>query len=47
MTRVGYRVRLLGAFIFGHFPDRARPKIAFLINVLIVEGSTCLTGLLP
>jgi len=39
--------RLLGAFIFGHFGDRAGRKIAFLTNILIVGGSTCLTGLLP
>src|SRR6516164_5017722 len=43
----GYPARLLGAFIFGHFGDRAGRKIAFLINILIVGGSTCLTGLLP
>ena len=43
----GYPARLLGAFIFGHFGDRAGRKIAFLVNILIVGGSTCLTGLLP
>jgi MFS transporter, MHS family, shikimate and dehydroshikimate transport protein len=43
----GYPARLLGAFIFGHYGDRAGRKFAFLINILIVGGSTCLTGLLP
>jgi MFS family permease len=43
----GYPARFLGAFIFGHFGDRAGRKIAFLTNILIVGGSTCLTGLLP
>jgi MFS transporter, MHS family, shikimate and dehydroshikimate transport protein len=43
----GQPARLLGAFIFGHFGDRAGRKVAFLINILIVGGSTCLTGLLP
>src|ERR1700730_3190544 len=28
----GYPARLLGAFIFGHFGDRAGRKFAFLIN---------------
>ena len=43
----GQPARLLGAFIFGHFGDRAGRKVAFLTNLLIVGGSTCLTGLLP
>src|SRR5215469_8646891 len=43
----GYPARLLGAFIFGHFGDRAGRKFAFLLNILIVGGSTCATGLLP
>jgi MHS family shikimate/dehydroshikimate transporter-like MFS transporter len=43
----GQPARLVGAFIFGHFGDRAGRKIAFLTNILIVGGSTCLTGLLP
>ena len=43
----GYPARLLGAFIFGHFGDRVGRKTAFLVNILIVGGSTCLTGLLP
>jgi MFS family permease len=43
----GYPARLLGAFIFGHFGDRSGRKIAFLINIVIVGASTCLTGLLP
>ena len=43
----GYPARLLGAFIFGHFGDRAGRKTAFLINIVVVGGSTCLTALLP
>ena len=43
----GYPARLFGAFIFGHFGDRAGRKFAFLINIVVVGGSTCLTGLLP
>src|ERR1043165_2117191 len=41
----GYPARLLGAFIFGHFGDRTGRKFAFLINIVIVGASTCLTGL--
>jgi MHS family shikimate/dehydroshikimate transporter-like MFS transporter len=43
----GYPARLVGAFIFGHFGDRTGRKFAFLINIVIVGTSTCLTGLLP
>jgi MFS transporter, MHS family, shikimate and dehydroshikimate transport protein len=43
----GYPARLLGAFIFGHFGDRTGRKFAFLINIVIVGASTCLTGFLP
>jgi MHS family shikimate/dehydroshikimate transporter-like MFS transporter len=43
----GFPARLLGAFLFGHFGDRAGRKFAFLINILIVGVTTCLTGLLP
>jgi MFS transporter, MHS family, shikimate and dehydroshikimate transport protein len=43
----GFPARLLGAFIFGHFGDRAGRKIAFVTNILIVGVTTCLTGLLP
>lgn len=43
----GFPARLLGAFIFGHFGDRAGRKFAFLINITIVGVTTCLTGLLP
>ena len=43
----GYPARLLGAFIFGHFGDRAGRKFAFLMNLLIVGTSTRLIGLLP
>jgi MHS family shikimate/dehydroshikimate transporter-like MFS transporter len=43
----GHPARLLGAFLFGHFGDRAGRKFAFLLNILIVGGSTCATALLP
>ena len=43
----GFPARLLGAFIFGHFGDRTGRKYSFLINILIVGVTTCLTGLLP
>jgi len=43
----GHPARLLGAFVFGHFGDRAGRKFAFLINIVVVGVSTCLTGLLP
>jgi MFS transporter, MHS family, shikimate and dehydroshikimate transport protein len=43
----GFPARLLGAFIFGHFGDRAGRKYSFLVNILIVGVMTCLTGLLP
>ena len=37
----------MGAFIFGHFGDRAGRKVAFVTNILVVGVTTCLTGLLP
>jgi MFS family permease len=43
----GHPARLLGAFIFGHFGDRAGRKFAFLINIIVVGASTFLTGLVP
>jgi MFS family permease len=43
----GHPARLIGAFIFGHFGDRSGRKFAFLINIVVVGASTCLTGLLP
>jgi len=43
----GHPARLLGAFLFGHFGDRSGRKFAFLINIVVVGASTCLTGLLP
>ena len=43
----GFPARLLGAFIFGHFGDRAGRKFAFTANILLVGITTCLTGLLP
>jgi MFS family permease len=43
----GFPARLLGAFIFGHFGDRTGRKFCFLLNILIVGITTCLTGLLP
>jgi MFS family permease len=42
-----FPARLLGAFIFGHFGDRAGRKCAFLVNILIVGVTTCLTGSYP
>ena len=43
----GFPARLVGAFVFGHFGDRAGRKIAFVTNILVVGATTCLTGLLP
>jgi len=43
----GFPARLAGAFIFGHFGDRVGRKHAFLVNILIVGATTCLTGILP
>src|SRR5215471_7917068 len=43
----GFPARLLGAFIFGHYGDRASRKYSFLVNILILGVATCLTGLLP
>jgi MFS family permease len=43
----GFPARLVGAFIFGHFGDRAGRKIAFVTNIFVVGVTTCLTGLLP
>ncbi|HYT66748.1 MAG TPA: MFS transporter [Vicinamibacterales bacterium] len=43
----GYPARLVGAFVFGHFGDRAGRKVAFLVNIVVVGASTCVTGLLP
>ena len=43
----GFPARLVGAFIFGHFGDRASRKYSFLINILVVGVATFLTGLLP
>jgi MHS family shikimate/dehydroshikimate transporter-like MFS transporter len=43
----GFPARLLGAFIFGHFGDRTGRKFSFLLNIVIVGVTTCLTGLLP
>jgi MFS transporter, MHS family, shikimate and dehydroshikimate transport protein len=43
----GFPARLLGAFLFGHFGDRIGRKFSFMVNIIIVGGSTCLTGLLP
>ena len=44
---VAFPARLLGAFIFGHFGDRAGRKFSFLLSIAIVGGTACLTGLLP
>jgi MFS transporter, MHS family, shikimate and dehydroshikimate transport protein len=43
----GFPARLVGAFIFGHFGDRAGRKVVFVTNILLVGITTCLTGLLP
>lgn len=43
----GFPARLLGAFLFGHFGDRTGRKFSFLLNIVIVGVTTCLTGLLP
>jgi MFS transporter, MHS family, shikimate and dehydroshikimate transport protein len=43
----GFPARLVGAFVFGHFGDRAGRKVAFVTNILVVGVTTCLTGLLP
>ncbi len=43
----GFPARLLGAFLFGHFGDRAGRKFSFMLNIIIVGATTCLTGLLP
>lgn len=43
----GFPARLLGAFVFGHFGDRAGRKVVFVTNILVVGVTTCLTGLLP
>jgi MFS family permease len=43
----GFPARLLGAFLFGHFGDRTGRKFSFLLNIIIVGVTTCLTGLLP
>src|SRR5438046_2986740 len=41
----GFPARLVGAFIFGHFGDRAGRKVAFVTNILVVGVTTCSTGL--
>jgi MFS family permease len=43
----GFPARLLGAFVFGHFGDRAGRRFAFIINISLVGLTTCLTGVLP
>ncbi len=43
----GFPARLVGAFIFGHFGDRAGRKVVFVTNILLVGITTCLTALLP
>ena len=43
----GFPARLLGAFLFGHFGDRTGRKFSFILNIMIVGATTCLTGLLP
>jgi MFS family permease len=43
----GFPARLLGACLFGHFGDRTGRKFSFVVNIIIVGVTTCLTGLLP
>jgi MFS transporter, MHS family, shikimate and dehydroshikimate transport protein len=43
----GFPARLLGAFLFGHFGDRTGRKYSFMVNIIIVGATTCLTGLMP
>ena len=43
----GFPARLLGAFLLGHFGDRIGRKFSFMVNIIIVGATTCLTGLLP
>ena len=43
----GFPARLFGAFLFGHFGDRIGRKFSFMVNIIIVGATTCLTGLLP
>ncbi len=43
----GFPARLFGAFLFGHYGDRIGRKFSFMVNIIIVGASTCLTGLLP
>jgi MFS family permease len=33
-------------FLFGHFGDRTGRKFSFMVNIIIVGATTCLTGLL-
>jgi MHS family shikimate/dehydroshikimate transporter-like MFS transporter len=43
----GFPARVLGAFLFGHFGDRTGRKFSFMVNIIMVGATTCLTGLLP
>ncbi|MEX2111452.1 MAG: MFS transporter [Gemmatimonadaceae bacterium] len=44
---VGFAVRPLGALVFGRIGDIAGRKIAFLMTLLIMGGSTAAIGFLP
>ena len=44
---VGFAVRPFGALVFGRIGDIVGRKIAFLITLLIMGGSTAAIGLLP
>ncbi|HLH75730.1 MAG TPA: MFS transporter [Candidatus Binataceae bacterium] len=44
---VSYVVRPLGAFVFGHFGDRAGRKNTFLVSITMMGGATAAIGLLP
>ncbi len=43
----GFPARRIRTFLFGHFGDRTGRKFSFMVNIIIVGASTCLTGLLP
>ena len=44
---VGYLVRPIGGFVFGHFGDRFGRKNTFMVSILLMAISTLLMGFLP
>lgn len=44
---LGYIVRPLGGFLFGHFGDRLGRKRTFIASIFLMAIPTCLMGLLP